>query len=53
MYSFGSLIPTLGVAINMLSIVNVLEDLYGLMDDVSDKAEEDGLQQSSLREMHR
>ena len=37
----------------MLGIVNVLEDLYGLMDDVSDKAEEYGLQQSSLREMHR
>ena len=43
----------LHVAINMLSIVNVLEDLYGLMDEVSDKAEEEGLQQSSLGEMHR
>ena len=37
----------------MLGIVNVLEDLYGLMDEVSHKAEEEGLQQSSLREMQR
>ena len=39
----------------MLGIVNVLEVLMdkGLIDEVSDKAEEEGLQQSSLREMHR
>ena len=37
----------------LLTVVNVLEDLYDLMDEATDKAEEQGLQQLTLREMHR
>jgi len=36
-----------------MTIVNVLEDLYSLMDSAADMAEEQGLQQATLRDMKR
>ena len=52
-YSFGSLFPAFGILINLMTIVNVLEDLYSLMDSAADMAEEQGLQQATLRDMKR
>ena len=37
----------------MLTIVNVLEDLYDLMEEAADKAVTQGLQSTTLREMQR
>ncbi|XP_023349174.1 uncharacterized protein LOC111717935 [Eurytemora carolleeae] len=52
-YIYGSLLPSTGIIFLLLTVVNVLEDLYNLMDEATDKAEDQGLQQLTLREMQR
>ena len=38
-YIYGSLLPSTGIIFLLLTVVNVLEDLYNLMDEATDKAE--------------
>ena len=42
-----------GAMFMLLLMLAVLSDLYGLMDNVADHAEQIGLMQANLRELHR
>ena len=53
MYSKTCLIHFAALYAVLNSVVNVIDDLYTLIDDIARKAEEDSLRQSSLRELFR
>ena len=48
-----SLLQFLGMLMLLVLMVTVLSDLYELMDEVANKAEETGLEQSNLRSIFR
>ena len=52
-YNIGNLLANMAVVLQILSIVNVVTDLYGLMGQLVEKAEYEGVQCASLREMTR
>jgi len=53
LFNLASFVAALIVTLVLLTGINVIEELYNMMDQLMEKTKEEGLEKASLREMLR